>query len=47
MKTIFDKINLQHLECSAGICGHPEHLGIAIALLSIIALGISLKFRKQ
>ena len=47
MKTIFDKINPQYLECSTGTCGHPEHIGIVIAIASVVIISISLKLKKQ
>lgn len=49
MKTIFDKIDPQYLECASGTCGHPEHLGIIVAVITsaVLFLLYSLKAKRR
>ena len=47
MKTIFDQVNPEYLECTTGICGHPEHIGMVIAVILTAFLIVRTKFKKE
>lgn len=47
MKTIFDKINPQHVECATGMCEHTTHqLNTGVLIIMCVALVLTLvKYR--